>query len=60
MTNPHDETTGYEIDPNVLAVHSESDVTRLHGNADETERVQTATGALAPVDPQDQDIDEAD
>jgi len=55
MTNPHDEPTGYEIDPSVLAVHSESDVTRTHGDADETERVQTATGALAPVEPQDTD-----
>lgn len=55
MTNPHDEPTGYEVDPSALAVHSESDVTRLHGNADETERVQTATGAMAPVDPEDTD-----
>ncbi len=49
MTNPHDETTGYEIDPRALAVNSEDDRTRMHGNADETERVQTATGAIAPV-----------
>jgi hypothetical protein len=55
MTNPHDETTGYQVDPSALAVHSESDVTRMHGNADETERVQTATGAMAPVDPEETD-----
>lgn len=55
MTNPHDETTGYEIDPRVLAVHSEDDQTRLHGDADETERVVTATGALAPAPEEDAD-----
>ncbi len=57
MTNPHDEQTGYQIDPNVLAVHSESDVTRLHGDADEMDRVQDAFGALAPVEPADADSD---
>jgi len=55
MTNPHDETTGYEVDPSALAVHSESDVTRMHGDADETERVQDAFGALEPVDPEQSD-----
>ena len=55
MTNPHDEPTGYQVDPSALAVHSESDVTRMHGNADETERVQDAFGALQPVEPEDTD-----
>ncbi len=57
MTNPHDEQTGYQIDPSVLAVHSESDVARLHGDADETDRVQDTFGALAPVEPGDADSD---
>ena len=49
MTNPHEEITPAEVDPSALAVHSESDQTRTHGDADETQRVQSTTG-LRPVD----------
>ncbi|MBA2456119.1 MAG: hypothetical protein H0V48_06230 [Nocardioidaceae bacterium] len=37
MTNPHDEMTGFQIDPNALAVNCESAVTRLLGDVDETD-----------------------
>ncbi len=55
MTNPHDETTGHQVDPNALAANSESDSTRLHGDGDETDQVQDTFGALAPVAADDAD-----
>jgi hypothetical protein len=39
-----------DVDPNVLAVNSMPDEQRMHGNADETERVVLGDGSVAPVD----------
>jgi len=39
-----------DVDPNVLAVNSQSDQQRLHGDADETERVVLGDGSVATAD----------
>jgi hypothetical protein len=39
-----------DVDPNVLAVNSMPDEQRMHGNADETERVVLGDGSVAPVE----------
>lgn len=38
-----------DVDPSVLAVDSLSDETRVHGNADETDVVQSNSGDLIPA-----------
>ncbi len=40
-----------DVDPEALAVHSVDDITRTHGDGDETERVASATGDIEPVEP---------
>jgi hypothetical protein len=49
-----------DVDPEALAVHSVDDITRTHGDGDETERVASATGDIEPVAPVDEDEDEDD
>jgi hypothetical protein len=39
-----------DVDPNVMAVNSMHDEQRMHGNADETERVMLGDGSVAQVD----------
>jgi hypothetical protein len=39
-----------DVDPDALAVHSVDDITRTHGDGDETEQVASATGDLERVD----------
>ncbi|MGI8614304.1 MAG: hypothetical protein ACR2KL_10255 [Nocardioidaceae bacterium] len=46
---PAHRPTVADVDPSVLAVDSLPDETRMHGNADETEAIQSNSGDLMPV-----------
>jgi hypothetical protein len=49
-----------DVDPSVMAVNSEHDETRMHGDADETERVVLGDGSLAPTEELEQSVEPND
>lgn len=47
-----------DVDPAALAVNSVDDITRMHGDGDETNQVVTAAGDIQPVETPDLEDDD--
>ncbi len=47
-----------DVDPEALAVHSIDDITRTHGDGDETDRIASATGDVERVEDPADDLDD--
>ncbi|MBM7785098.1 hypothetical protein [Tenggerimyces flavus] len=47
-----------DVDPEALAIHSMDDITRMHGDGDETERIASATGDVELVEEPADDVED--